>query len=365
MPETDKKSQFWNSFIRSVEAEPRDAKSLRGASGLIHPIVALGVDEARRRVVIISGESDARYAAMAHADIQAAMPSIKAVMARPVAVNLAEVARALSKVIGKRTIGPDEFRLMDEHSEEFQEIVKRVTEEFGSRMAKATFRPFTFASLNLIAVLKEIIQQLFLIKVEWSKVIDSEDDENDDSIQQMPTFGLTPLISLDPVEVDRRVGVCPIPLYDFSEDEVEPFHSGTDTERVREILKSHDVLQYFFPAADHLALGLAEQASPTASELVNQLLYAPQVGHPFGKSEIVPAEVALTNLDGSLANIIDSLQERKFLVEGEAGLEITPEGTSIRSTVRYKPRESFLSKLSRIISFKIDVSLKDLLQRGP
>jgi hypothetical protein len=58
----EKKLSFWHSFLRAVETEPKDVKSLSGASGLSHPLVTLGIDEKRRRVVLVSGESDPRAA---------------------------------------------------------------------------------------------------------------------------------------------------------------------------------------------------------------------------------------------------------------------------------------------------------------
>jgi hypothetical protein len=357
--QTDDKLYFWNSFIRAVEAEPRYAESLRGYSGLAHPVVALGVDETRRRIVVVSGESDARYAAMAQSDIQAAMPSVKVVAARPIAVNLAEAAQALSTLMGKETINISEFQTLTEKSDDVQSQMINYLEEFGPKILS-----LNSASLNLMAVFQEIIQQLALLNIKQDDidVIEPENEENEIQPLSSLALGLNSLSTFNPVEADRKLGVCPIPLYNLSEEEVEVFHSGKDVGHLREILKAHDILQYFFPSADHLALGLAEQSSLSTDNLVKQLLYAPEFGHPFGKSEIVSTEVNLDNLNHSLASIIDSLQERKFLIEGEAGLEITPDGDSIRATVRYKPRESFLSKLSNVISVKIDVNLKDFFK---
>lgn len=109
-------TKFWHSFIQAVEAQPREASSLRGRSGLAHPIVALGIDESRHRVVIVSGEPDARSAVMAYADIQAALPSEKVVMARPAPVNLALVATMLSEVIGKTSFSTEELKWFGQNS---------------------------------------------------------------------------------------------------------------------------------------------------------------------------------------------------------------------------------------------------------
>ena len=119
-PNADQKSEFWHNFIRAAEAEPRVATSIQGLSGFSHPVAAVGVDERRRRVIMISGESDARSAALAQGDIQAAMPSVKVVMARPLAINLGQLAKVISEVLDKTKIGTQELKWMTENEEEFK-----------------------------------------------------------------------------------------------------------------------------------------------------------------------------------------------------------------------------------------------------
>lgn len=67
-------------------------------------------------------------------------------------------------------------------------------------------------------------------------------------------------------------------------------------------------------------------------------------------------------LDFLERELVDSLKDRGLSVEGEVGLELTDEGRVIRSAVRFKPREGFLSKLSNVISVQIDFNLKDLFK---
>ena len=69
---------------------------------------------------MISGESDARSAALAQGDIQAAMPSVKVVMARPLAINLGQLAKVISEVLDKTKIGTQELKWMTENEEEFK-----------------------------------------------------------------------------------------------------------------------------------------------------------------------------------------------------------------------------------------------------
>ena len=133
----DPKSEFWRSVLKAVEVEPRSAMSIQGASGFSHPVVAVGINEPRRRVILISGESDARSAALAYGDIQAAMPSLKVMIARPVAVNLGETARILSEVLGRVSIGQQEiewFNQLSQNQNIFQDKVKEVTEQLLERV---------------------------------------------------------------------------------------------------------------------------------------------------------------------------------------------------------------------------------------
>ena len=64
----DEGVEFWNSFLRAVGTEPLPPRdTLQGASGLNHPVIALGSDENLHRLVIVSGDPDARTAALAQA----------------------------------------------------------------------------------------------------------------------------------------------------------------------------------------------------------------------------------------------------------------------------------------------------------
>jgi hypothetical protein len=239
MAKEDAKSDFWKSILRATEVEPKSATSIRGASGFLHPIVSVGVDERRRRVVVISGESDARSAALAHGDIQAAMPSLKMMMARPVAANLGEVARIASEMLGRVSVGQREFQWLSEHQDTLQEQTKQITEHLLERAKKFTLDPFSIASLNFVAVWKDIIQQLSLIEIETQPQTGGLSEEA--AKMQAPTFHLTKLIALDPAEADRRLGVCSIPLYEFGPEDVEIIQTGADVEAVREILRRHDI----------------------------------------------------------------------------------------------------------------------------
>jgi hypothetical protein len=351
MTATDKdKSEFWQTFLRAVETEPRTATTMQGASGLTHPVVAIGVDERRRRVVVISGESDGRAAAMAHADIQVAIPSMQVVIARPIPVNLGHFARAVSEVAGGVTLGPDQWRTIHGklHASGGEEIGTRI----GEYLAGHGLMTLQFAALGFARVAKEIVQQLSLLELEVVPDTSAQKDIIKGG-SAPPPVGLSKLIALDPAEVDRRVGVCSIPLYDLTPVEAETFARGVDVEQSREILRSHEILQYFFPAADQLTLAWVDGKPSSTDDVVGKLLRVPEFGHPFGQMELLKQGTEMVHM-------VDALHERGLVAEGEMGIELTPEGTAIRASVRYKPREGLLTRLSRIFSVKVDLNLKDL-----
>ena len=165
------KQHFWRSFLLAIETEPREAREIRGASGFVHPALAIGVDEKRARTVIVSGDPDARTASLAQADIQAAVPSMKIVMARPVGINLQAVALSLMHRIGTARMSLslfDEFK-GDEGKKKGEEFIKDV---FGNH-AEAASRPFKYVELNTVSFWKELIQQVSFLEVEGFGVGDS------------------------------------------------------------------------------------------------------------------------------------------------------------------------------------------------
>lgn len=104
-------------------------------------------------------------------------------------------------------------------------------------------------------------------------------------------------------------------------------------------LREQGVLQYFLPAPDHLALALIDRWQfATIPQVVDQLVRAPDAGHPFGPPELVKEYESFTDL-------IQELQ-RMGLVETAAGqLRLTETGKAVRNTVQAQPREALATKL--------------------
>jgi hypothetical protein len=166
-------------------------------------------------------------------------------------------------------------------------------------------------------------------------------------------FHLERLENLDPAELDRHLGVCPIPLYEISPEDAEIVQRGTDMGAVREVLRRRDILQFFFPAADQLALGLIDRDLRQPSTVLDELSKAPSVGHPFGPAELTPPSLPI-------AETIEALEEKGYVVDGEIGLELAGGAKSVRASIRFKPREGIVSKIANNISIKLD--LKDLFR---
>lgn len=341
----DTKKQFWNTFLTSLETVPREAHEARGASGFVHPTLAVGVDEARRRTVIISGDPDARTAALAQADIQlAAGRSTKIVMARPVALNLQSIALSAVSHLGTPRFPLSLIELMNqaESKEKGEKIIRELLRDTLER----TGRPFAYVPLNTLSFWKELIQQLSLLQFEGFEKKDGQPD-----IMRTAVVIFERLLSYDPVAIDRSGGVCAVPLYDLKEDDFEALARG-DADYARACLVRHGVFQYFFPPADQIALAAIDRGeTSTADAISRHVQMAPDLGHPLAPNELVDPHVRAVEL-------VDALLERGYVAEGSVAVEVSPSGRVVREEVRYRPREGFIEKLLRRISMKLDISVK-------
>jgi hypothetical protein len=342
-----KKYAFWNTLLRAVETEPTETRPLRGASGLQHPVIAIGTDANRKRLVVISGDPDGRSAALAHADIQAAYPDTRVVLARPIAIHLARIAEAIVSMLGKPTLTPEDLKELPQEGSPQRKLFEAKLQLLTGVGFAPAFRAYSFASLSLVSVIQEAVLQLSHLQFEFPVGIDG--------VQGAPTIQFGPLVALDPSQVDRQSGVCFIPLYQLSDADAEIFHAGADIEAAREILKAHHVFQYFFPAPDQLALGLFESPALLSAVVADTVEKAPSLGHPFGAFELLSGGTPLVDL-------VDALKDRGLCAEGEIGIELTEKGKNVRAAVRFKPREGLLSKLSNVFSLKVDLSLKDIFK---
>ncbi len=157
-------------------------------------------------------------------------------------------------------------------------------------------------------------------------------------------------MEIDNLAIDRQHGVCPLPLYEFKEADWELMASGGRIEDVQERLKQLDIYQYFFPSPDQIVLGSVEHGITQRNEIVTTVKKAPELGHPLGDSELVPN---MTNIP----DIIEALADRGYVAEGEHALTVTAKGTTARSSIKFRPRESLLVKLFNRFSVKVDATI--------
>jgi len=340
-------SHFWPSLLSAVGTEPRDLPSLRGASGINHDFAAVGADERSGRLVVISGEADAAGAAMAQADLQAAMKEVSVIMARPVIIDLASVGRSIEQASGQPGLTAGDITRMNQAQEaKDEELQTRLNEqmaEWFAPLAQQIANARAVGSISFLQGLGQFMEQL--TKMKWQ--MPAEDPGAVIADFSKLLTGSTP-------HTDSQLGVCGIPVYEFSPDELEAIHSGADHDAVEAILRDHDILQYFYPAPDQTALALVDRGRHSLESIEEVAQVAPEIGHPYGSSEIVNAK--------ELPALIDELQDRKLLVEGELGYELTAEGEQQRAIVRFKPREGLISKLINRVSVK--VNLKNIIKIG-
>lgn len=348
----DPKRQFWDTFLRAMETEPRDVRSIRGASGFVHPILAAGVDEGRKRTLIVSGDPDARTAALAQADIQAVAPSTKIVMARPIAINLQSLALSVIGHVGAARLPVSRLQPVNpEDTNEKTQLPDFLQSLLSDTIEKGS-RPFKFVELNTLSFVKELAQQLSLVKFEGFEIAGKPQLPD---LKLAPTVILEQLVSFDPVAVDRSGGVCAIPLYQLEDDDFDAFSQG-DEDKARACLSKHHVFQYFFPPADQIALAIADRRLVnTPDSLYRYVETAPEIGHPLAPNELVDPHAPITEL-------VDALRDRGLLVEGSTAIEVSPAGQVVRKEIKFRPREGLMEKLSRVLSIKLDVSLKDIFK---
>lgn len=333
------RGDIWPAFGRAIGAEPREHKIIRGASGLDHAIEGIAVDDKGKRLIIVSAEPNPRTAAMVQVDIQATMPDVHVLMARPIAFDIGSIARSIALEIGQSEI--DLKQLADATSDlkvAFGDSVPPSIERVIGPIAN-TFRRL---SLPPVHQWMAAIQQLALL--DWSFLRDAAETKN-------LIIPLHNLLTLDLMSFDREVGICPVPLHDFSEVEWEALLSGRNIDDVLECLKRAEVLQYFFPPADQVALAVADRLPRSSPrEIIEAVTMTPTMGHPFGKMEILDSNTQITD-------VVDGLRQLGLAVEGELGVEVTPSGISQRATVKFKPREGLISKVLNRIS--VNVTPKD------
>lgn len=331
---------IWSTFARALDAELRDDTLIRGSSGLDHAVQAIAVDDAHKRVIIVSAEPNPRMAAMMQVDVQATMPDARVLVARPVAIDLPELLRRVVKPLGLSEIDIASARSWFQALRNDREANDKLVAGLGvDKALEGSFAMFGKADMPVMPLILGLISQAG--DLPWSDIGKIFGDT-----AATGSLDLTALLATDSLGADLRAGVCPIPLYELDEPDIEMFVTGTDLDAVRARLRALGIHQYFFPSRDQLALGLVDQGLRTGSEITQIGETAPLLGHPFGQAELVEKSA-------DFVATLAALKEAGLIAEGELGIEIAEPGRTIRSTIKVRPREGLLTKIINRISVSI------------
>jgi hypothetical protein len=345
---TTGQNALWKTFSLALGAEPRDQLVIRGVSGLDHPVQSLSVDDKGRRLIIVSAEPNPRVAALMQVDVQATLPDTHVLVARPVVFDLGVLARRIFPTGAAAEINFKELQQKLERIEKLGE--KRKQKYYQKQLERglhSAVRALSHVPLPALSQIVDVLQQLACL--DWKQFFESASEDD-------PRISFAPLRDIDNMAVDRQHGICPVPLYEFQDRDWELFNTGSRVDDARERLKELGVYQYFFPPADQLALGAVDRGVINRRDIISAVESAPALGHP-------PGELELVDRVSDVPELLEQLEARKYVAEGEFGYEVTPAGRTERVTVRFRPREGALVKLLNRLSVNIGISPKDFL--GP
>jgi hypothetical protein len=321
---------FWNNFLVAVETEPTEHRTIVGRSGLTHDVLAMGVDNANKRIVVISADPDARTAVLAREDIQAKYVEHKVVLTRPLPLTFSPLAEMLFHSFGSQEISLGQLSEALEEKEIGGEIQTSIGPHIAGIMETVSRIP-----VNYVAVFQEAIAQLALLRFSAPIV-----DEGF-SIQ------LSDLLELDVCRQDRVYGNCPFPLYELTGEMHEDLLTG-DVELTKKILEDLGILPYFFPKIDNVLLGLSENLRLPESQLVQAAKLAPEEGHPMEQSAL------LEEFRKDPISLVREFKRIGYLIEAEESISLSEAGKEVRSYVRTRPQEGLISKIARVFSVKVE-----------
>jgi hypothetical protein len=210
-------------------------------------------------------------------------------------------------------------------------------------------RAFENATLPTVTQIMDVIQQVS--NLDWAANMSAMRGG-----AQNLSISVARLRHIDNLEIDRKNGICPLPLYEFSESDWGALTGDEHLDDLRKRLKKLGIYQYFFPAPDQLALGLAERTLGQKRKMIEVIERAPDLGHPFGDLEILKDR-------SSIPKMLEDLRELGYVAEGEHGVEITQTGSVTRSTIKFRPQESVFQRLLNRFSMNVSVSPKDFFPK--
>lgn len=329
----------WPSICKALGTEFRESSQIHGQSGIVHPIAGLGIDEAKNRLIVISADHNPRVAALMRMDVQASFPDFKVLVARPLAVDLPVLARrSFCNADGSLSVAKIISLIRSFNTKELEKLdPNKVSDTFGKFMERVWW-----SDLPIRTHAQSLIDQIS--SSGWPTIeIDGTVSPLDIAFNVINNFS-----KVDNMLADRESGICPVPTYEFTEGDWELFLSGTKRDDVAQRLRELDIYQYFFPSKDTFALGLVDRGVGNVQDLTRGVDQALKDGHVFEENKIIDNAA-------DMQEIIQAFKDIGIVAEGEMSWEVANEGKTIRSSVKLRPSEGLVSRLSKIVSLKIDV----------
>ena len=337
-------TQLWKNISVALDVEPRENAAITGASGLEHQFLAIGADDNTKRLIAYSSDPDARIAVLIQSDIQSAFPDWRVLVARPQIFDVGVLARDLIRITGRESFRASELRGL---TEKFNTLPDAIKSELTEKYFGQILTGMTVASQRIkFPITSHLVSVLYqAVKFDWRSALLAFDK----NVGMETSIDLTGLASLDNMKLDRELGVCPIPMYELSTAQWELLSVPSDRDAVRAALSDLGVLQYFFPPQDALALGFVERGRGTKIAIGEALDKTDALVHLVSSPSW-----AKTRRD--LSKLVGEMTEKKLVVEGSAGYELTPDGEKFRFEVKFGPPEGIFSRVARILQIKANVA---------
>jgi len=334
---------FWRPLLSALETRPMGQQKIRGASGIDHQVVDVGVDEIRNRVILITDTPEPKASAFIQSDVQQLYPQKKVIVART--LLLPNVARHLKTTIESTGLKFLDLRAIKAAGERKTDDLSEALKAKFAPLLEAVFGDKRLHNHSAGAYLMQLISQLGALN--WSGIL-SEDVKD--------RLLLEPLVkALDEVtDIDAQLGLCPLPIHALGADEVENVKTAAGLLQARELLERHGIWEYFFPKSDELVLGLVDRGFVDGAQLKTALTVASERGHLIDEKETIP------DLPATLAK----LKEQGLTVEGEHSVTTTVAGRETRTLVKFKPKESLLTKIQNLVPWA-GSAIKYLLEHWP
>ncbi|MBO9479262.1 hypothetical protein J7382_17085 [Shimia sp. R11_0] len=338
---------IWEAFCNALGTEHREAKEIRGASGLVHPVEAIGVDDKGKRIVLVSSEYNPRITALMRGDVQATLPGMSVLVARPLAIDLAYAAKKMFFTEAGTIDIAKLLQLASILQLDEKERDGPLNELFGPP-AEQLMRSIALSSLPARTHILNLVEQFGLL--DWSGILEAKKD----NFLQSTTDLLTQFSDMDNLAGDREQGICPVPTYELTDADWDLFSENKHQDEIQARLKELEIFQYFFPPADNIALGLIDRGHQADKAVLDGIELAQTQGHQITENRFVPEAQ-------EFVEIVEALKSRGYAVEGELTTELTEAGHALRKTVNIRPSEGLIAKISKVMSVKVDLNLKDIL----